>query len=479
MRRTWELASVVTVVQEYDLEQRIELELRMQEGTQKLLSACRYQLQSLEAVKSLLTSDERIRACAGELQRRKALANKKMSPTTHLLPCLGKVAVSDLRMPLIWKDSDHFKNRGDRRRFAVFCLLKIGTEVQDTAMVADVDRSMTDVAFEDVNVFNTVPHDFEFRLEVYSHILQEDLSIASASNKLKKKISYSVSKAIGKRLSDNFKEDSNFKTGFADFDLVASAKLNLSDANSRIKTYDLVMENSDKNSNQIPLFGHFCCRLAVQPTCMTEEVYSGYLSLVQQIGNITGSRRMLCSLKNFNLSMWSNFADVHGANPDVVIPIKAGTKVIPSSKAISYPRFSFQIEYSSEEGEKELLLAADSPIQLNEWMSYINQHMEDYELWKPATESLMEISSPCACRNSQSFKHRNSSLYDETPFSEDGECSSQSSLHKESHRISTPPFCSWSSGSSSTNSSFEHPLSKSSLNRRSVSAYFPSFFHSS
>ncbi|KFM72562.1 Rhotekin-2, partial [Stegodyphus mimosarum] len=80
-------------------------------------------------------------------------------------------------------------------------------------MINNVDRSMTDIAFEDVIIFNNVPHDFEFRLEVYSHVLQEDLTIASASNKLKKKISYSVSKAIGKRLSDNFKEDETFKNG--------------------------------------------------------------------------------------------------------------------------------------------------------------------------------------------------------------------------------------------------------------------------
>ncbi|XP_055941130.1 rhotekin-2-like isoform X2 [Argiope bruennichi] len=471
--------------EEYDLEQKIDLEIKMQEGTNKLLAACRYQLQSLEALKSLLTSNERISAYMLELQRRKSLKQTKSPQKTPLLPCSGKVAISDIRMPLIWKDSDHFKNRGDYRRFAVFCLLKVGTEVFDTAMINNVDRSMTDIAFEDVITFNNVPQDFEFRLEVYSHVLQEDLSIASASNKLKKKISYSVSRAIGKRMSDNFREDGNTKNGYSDFELVAHAKLNLSDANSRIKTYDLVMETTDKH-NQLPLFGHFCCRLAVQPKCMVEEVYSGYLSLVQQIGNITGSRRMLCSLKNFTLSMWSNFADVHSSNPDVVIPIKTGTKVTPSSKAISYPRFSFRVEYTDDDETKEHLLAADSPIQLSEWLNHISQHIKDYELWKPASESLMEISSPGVCRNSQFIRHRNSSLYDETPFLDDGETSSgsygsSSTIYgKNGHRVSTPPFCSWSSSSSSTNSSLEyqpHPTSRT-LYRKSVSAYFPSFFHS-
>ncbi|GBM13887.1 Rhotekin-2 [Araneus ventricosus] len=475
---------MIMVGLEYDLEQKIDLEIKMQEGTNKLLAACRYQLQSLEALKSLLTSNERINAYMLELQRRKTLKQTK-SPQKTLLPCTGKVAISDIRMPLIWKDSDHFKNRGDYRRFALFCLLKVGTEVFDTAMVNNVDRSMTDIAFEDVITFNNVPLDFEFRLEVYSHVLHEDLTIASASNKLKKKISYSVSKAIGKRMSDNFREDGNAKNAYSDFELVAHAKLNLSDANSRIKTYDLVMETTEKH-NQLPLFGHFCCRMAVQPKCMVEEVFSGYLSLVQQIGNITGSRRMLCSLKNFTLSMWSNFADVHSSNPDVVIPIKTGTKVTPSSKAISYPRFSFRVEYTDDEETKEHLLAADSPIQLSEWLNHIAQHIKDFELWKPASESLMEISSPSVCRNSQFIRHRNSSLYDETPFLDDGETSSgsfgsSSAIYgKNGHRVSTPPFCSWSSSSSSTNSSLEyqpHPTSRT-LYRKSVSAYFPSFFHS-
>ena len=38
----------------------------------------------------------------------------------------------------------------DYRQYAVFCLLKVGTEIFDTAMITNVDRSMTDITFEDV-----------------------------------------------------------------------------------------------------------------------------------------------------------------------------------------------------------------------------------------------------------------------------------------------------------------------------------------
>lgn len=58
-------------VQEFDLEQKIDLEIKMREGTTKLLAACRHQTQTLEAAKSLLTSNERMSAYMAELQRRK------------------------------------------------------------------------------------------------------------------------------------------------------------------------------------------------------------------------------------------------------------------------------------------------------------------------------------------------------------------------------------------------------------------------
>ena len=45
--------------------------------------------------------------------------------------------------PQFWLVSDH-------RRFAVFCVLKIGTQINDTTLLKDVDSSMTDLTFDDV-----------------------------------------------------------------------------------------------------------------------------------------------------------------------------------------------------------------------------------------------------------------------------------------------------------------------------------------
>lgn len=66
-------------VQEYDLEQKIDLEIKMREGTTKLLAVCQHRPQSLEAAKSLLTSNERMAAYVAELQRRKTAERPKQS----------------------------------------------------------------------------------------------------------------------------------------------------------------------------------------------------------------------------------------------------------------------------------------------------------------------------------------------------------------------------------------------------------------
>lgn len=64
------------VSQEYDLQQKIDLEIKMREGTAKLLAACKHVNQSLEAAKSLLTSDTRLAEFRKELQIKKSGINK-------------------------------------------------------------------------------------------------------------------------------------------------------------------------------------------------------------------------------------------------------------------------------------------------------------------------------------------------------------------------------------------------------------------
>lgn len=61
--------------------------------------------------------------------------------------------------------------------------------------------------------------------------------------------------------------------------------------------------------NQLPLFGHFCCRLAAQPQCMSSPVYSGCIRLRNE------SSSSWAKLQAFELSIWSSVDEAKSEPP--------------------------------------------------------------------------------------------------------------------------------------------------------------------
>ena len=158
------------------------------------------------------------------------------------------ISISELRIPLMWRDVDHFKGKGDYRRYAIFCLLKINSQIYDTQLLTDVDRDMTDVNFDDVIVFNDVEHDFELVMEVYSCVYLERFSLSSTPRRLKEKFSNSLGRAMGRRLanqtaSSNFTRelDAYHQERSYRFTMIASASFRLEDAQNSVVTYDLAL----------------------------------------------------------------------------------------------------------------------------------------------------------------------------------------------------------------------------------------------
>lgn len=230
----------------------------------------------------------------------------------------ASVSVSEIRIPLMWRDVDHFKNRGDYKCFAIFCLLKINSQIYDTQLISDVDRQVTDVTFDDLVVFNEIEHNFELTLEVYSCVYLEHFSLSSTPRKLREKLTSSVSRAMGRRLatqtaSTNYTKELQAYDKSYRFAQIANATLRLNDASDSVKTYDLVLispgahhrhyQHNDYNSthrtnsnlsnqvmdstqsanskdadrNTLPLFGHFCCKLSVRPDVFDKNIKTGYL----------------------------------------------------------------------------------------------------------------------------------------------------------------------------------------------------------
>ncbi|XP_040075117.1 rhotekin isoform X3 [Ixodes scapularis] len=397
---------------EYNLEQKIDLEIKMREGTTKLLAVCQHRPQSLEAAKSLLTSNERMSAYMTELQRRKTSDCPTFNESTgspSVEPSNARVAVSDIRMPLIWKDTDHFKNKGDYRS-------------------------------------NNIPAGFEFRMEVYSHVLQDDLSMASTPRKIKTKITNSVSKAIGKKLASSLREELNSWEIGPKFVLEAHATLGLADADDRVRTHDLVVENVENPQQQLPLFGHLGCKLAVVPDCVHEERLSGYLSVVQTPSGAGSCGRLWCILKNFQLCLWRSEEDSRHLPPMLSIPITKDTRLRPEEGASKQA-----LRILTNASEKGHLLMADSEPEHTKWLAHLWQHVKDHELWGDLASKRMEIPSP-GPRRAPTFG-RQTSLYDETSLRESPQGAVSRTGDEGIQRISPTSARSRSSSTSSASSS--------------------------
>ncbi|XP_034233900.1 rhotekin-like isoform X1 [Thrips palmi] len=395
-------------LKELDLEQKIDVEIRMREGTTRLLAACRHQTQTLEAAKSLHTSNERMSAYMAELQRRRRAPARTLSQST---PSTARVSVSDLRMPLMWRDTDHFKNKGDHRRFAVFVLTRIGTQILDSTLLCPVDRSLTDLTYPDVHVFNNVPTDFELRLEIWGHVMQDDMSIASTPHKIKRSIHSSISRTVGKKLAASLRDELNTGRIGPNFELMASAHLSLDDVGDSVHTHDLQLENVEPRSHQLPLFGHFCCRLAAQPDCVSREAYSGNALLLESSGVWT---QMHGALQAFRLDLWRSLNDKEAAKkPAKTVTVDRDTLIQPGKSGSREILISNVIEGC----DNVVILKAGSAEEQHKWIRNLTQHSKDHLRWKQAALEKMEIQSPGSNRNFVR-QLRQGSLYDETPLIE-------------------------------------------------------------
>ncbi|XP_032892315.1 rhotekin-like [Amblyraja radiata] len=142
-------------LQDSEFQEKIDRELRVRDGACRLLAACTQKEQALEAAKSLLVCNARITSCMSQVQRmkerqvipRRVRRSSDAALLDDRLPCKGTVSVSDLRIPLMWKDTDYFQNKGDGHRYAVFGLMQVGCDIYDTEMVI-VDHTVTDICFE-------------------------------------------------------------------------------------------------------------------------------------------------------------------------------------------------------------------------------------------------------------------------------------------------------------------------------------------
>ncbi|XP_067294402.1 rhotekin isoform X2 [Pseudorasbora parva] len=410
------IRQIALSLKDSDIQKKIDYEIRMREGACKLLAACSQRDQALEASKSLLTCNARIMAYMSELQRMKeaqvmqriARRSSDAGPMDDRSPCKGKVAISDLRIPLMWKDTEYFKNKGELHRCAVFCLLQLGGEIFDTDMVM-VDRTLTDICFDNTIVFNEAGPGFELRVELYSCCSEEDYSAGSTPRKLASKLSSSLGRSAGKKMKAGLEPGACSPTSNGGgatillpvpsvpgpkYHLLAHTNLNLSHVQDSFRTHDLTITGNEECSYWLPLYGSVCCRLAAQPHCMTQQMMSGCLR-VKLGGEPQGWTNVYGVLKGTHLFCYHQKEDMEASvEPVLTIGINKETRIRaaekdPHSKA---QNICITNQYGGEEVTHTL--AADSREDTQHWMEAFWQQFYDMSQWRHCCDDLMKIELP-------------------------------------------------------------------------------------
>ncbi|XP_054628734.1 rhotekin isoform X2 [Dunckerocampus dactyliophorus] len=411
------IRQIALSLQDSDIQKKIDHEIRMRDGACKLLAACSQRDQALEAAKSLQTCSTRIMAYMSELQKMKeAQVMQKVTrrssdagPMDDRLPCKGKVAISDLRIPLMWKDTEYFKNKGELHRCAVFCLLQLGGEIFDTDMVI-VDRTLTDICFDNTIIFNEASPGFELRIELYSCCSEEDYSAGSTPRKLASKLSSSLGRSAGKKLRAAMEPGpcSPVSNGGASplllpvpsvpgpkYHLLAHTTLSLSHIQDSFRTHDLTISGNEECSYWLPLYGSVCCRLAAQPLCMTKQMMSGPLKVSQLGGDHHSWTKVFAVLKGTSLSCYQRQEDVEDTvDPAFTIAINKETRIRVVEKDAQGKAQNVCV--SNQYGGEEVThtLTTDNREETHRWMEAFWQHFYDMSQWKQCCDDLMKIDQP-------------------------------------------------------------------------------------
>ncbi|NWR15466.1 RTKN2 protein, partial [Emberiza fucata] len=390
---------------ECDTQEKINFELRMREGICRLLAVSTQREQLLHAVKNLLVCNARIRAYRAQLQA----PREEPSPgstgeqssengTKDRMACRARVAISDIRIPLMWKGSDHFSKKEKSQRYAVFCLFTMGAEVFDTEVTL-VDEAITDICFENVTIFDEAGPDFQVKVEVYSCCTEEPLYITNTPKKLAKKLKTSLSKATGKKLKAALEEDSTEPLLPADpvihgakYSLLAYTTLGLESAEDNFRTHNLTITGNEESSFWLPLYGNMCCRLVVQPSCMARDMMAGFLNQQQMVGGVTSWRRLYCVLRGGKLLCYYSPEEIEAkVEPALTVSINKETRIRAVDKDSKRRANNFSvINPVSGEGVTQRF-ATDSRDELHQWMEAFWQHFYDLSQWKHCCEELMKI----------------------------------------------------------------------------------------
>ncbi|NXA02296.1 RTKN protein, partial [Nesospiza acunhae] len=389
--------------QEPELQRALERALRVREGARRLLPACSRPEQALETTKTLVLCEARVVAAGGELQRRQearlrgARRPSEGGPGAEPVPCRGTVCISDLRIPLMWKDTEYFRNKGELHRCAVFLLLQVGAEIHDTPTVL-VDRTLTDICFEGAVLFPEAGPDFELRLghcccrRPAPHVpLCRPVSPLYPPTLCSPVLPDPSTSPHGPPVSPM----SPAVPRCPRFQLLAHTTLSLAQVHDGFRTHDLVIAADEQSPCWVPLYGRVCCRLAARPSCMDTPAATGTLRLQAPGAEGPGGAPLFCVLRGPGLLCYGSTGEAEaGEGAPLTIAVTKDTRVRalqPGGRG-QPPGVAVTNRLGGEEVTHGLL--AESAAEAQRWLQAWGQHLCDLAQWKQCCEELMRIEEP-------------------------------------------------------------------------------------
>ncbi|XP_029306412.1 rhotekin-2 [Cottoperca gobio] len=428
-------STLFTQTENTNIQEKLDFEMRMRDGAYKLLLACSKREQVLNASKNLLTCNARIKAYLAQLQKKKeeqdmmgAVMRLSDPVSDDRVPCPGTIAMSGLRIPLMWRDSAYFNNRGSSRRVALFCLMQIGSEVFATEMMV-VDRSVTDICFEGVTVFKEAVPQFELKVELWSCALEDELTLVNTPKKLAKKLRNSFGKTAGKKLCplldspdpDTFLQYNPIPFG-AKYSLLAHTTLCLPEAEGSFQSHSLIVLQDADWSSWLPLYGNLCCRLVAQPSCMTQSMMTGYLSQKLTVEGMNRCCRLYCVLSAGLLSCYFTPEEIEAkVQPTFNVPINKDTRIRVMEKGSAGQKSrSLSIINPSPEGSDTIVFTTETSDELEDWLDALHQHLYDQSQWLHCCNQLMKIEVASPRKQSLFLTKQADSVYNDLSINSPG-----------------------------------------------------------
>ncbi|RDD42380.1 Rhotekin-2 [Trichoplax sp. H2] len=396
-------------LEDKSLQSNIDHEITMRDGINKFLAATQLNTkQALGASKNLITCNTRIMTWMSMLQKQHEVCcrqeyNKKPSKQDNewaFEPCKSKLSLSEIKIPLQWKNVDVTtlnKENIENHTYSLFCVLKLGSEVLDTGLIYDIDKALKIVTFDDVITFNSeVDSKFILEIQVYCAISSTDSHLKGNQHK-------SNRRKFGK--SDKDDANSQLSSNSYKYYVIGHAYLNQSNASKEPQTHILyegapsglsASSTSASAPFDLPTTGAFSCRLYIKPNCSGEEIIKDYINVQLTVEGMPAWIRFWCCLRQIYIYGWM-FSEDEEKNQ----PTKVAFELTKDSKIERAPRLrmrrlnSLLLSNVLWNGKlEEVFLSAESKDDRDRWMEAISQAIANIKAWGDHCRSTEKIVQP-------------------------------------------------------------------------------------